>query len=75
MLMADFNAFFPTLLRFEGGFVDDPADPWGATNKGITLQTFDSYARRLPGIDPTLEALKQAFVRSTESTTTDWKRT
>jgi len=56
--MADFNAFFPTLLRFEGGFVDDPADPGGATNKGITLQTFDSCARRLLGIDPTFEALK-----------------
>jgi lysozyme family protein len=58
MIMADFDAFFPTLLRFEGGFVDDPADPGGATNKGITLQTFEGCARRLLGIAPTLEALQ-----------------
>ena len=56
--MANFNAFFPTLLRFEGGFVDDPADPGGATNKGITLHTFEGCARRLLGIAPTLEALQ-----------------
>ncbi len=56
--MANFDAFFPTLLKFEGGFVDDPADPGGATNKGITLQTFEGCARRLLGIAPTLEALK-----------------
>ena len=28
--MADFNSFFPTLLKHEGGFVNDPADPGAA---------------------------------------------
>ena len=28
------------ILRYEGGYVDHPADPGGATNKGITLRTF-----------------------------------
>jgi lysozyme family protein len=56
--MADFNAFFPTLLKHEGGFVDDPADPGGATNKGIIMETFRSCARKYLGIDPTLENLK-----------------
>ena len=27
-------------LRFEGGFCNDPRDPGGATNKGITFATF-----------------------------------
>src|SRR5262245_48903679 len=56
--MASFDAFFPTLLKHEGGFVDDPADPGGATNKGITLATFQRTARRFLGVDPTLENLK-----------------
>jgi lysozyme family protein len=56
--MANFNTFFPTLLGFEGGFVDDPADPGGATNKGITMKTFSGCAIGLLGIEPTLGNLK-----------------
>lgn len=56
--MADFNVFLPLVLRFEGGFVDDPADPGGATNKGITLKTFTGCSQRLLGVDPTLDNLK-----------------
>jgi lysozyme family protein len=56
--MANFDAFLPLLLRFEGGFVDDPVDPGGATNKGITLQTFRGSAQNLLGIEPTLDNLK-----------------
>jgi lysozyme family protein len=56
--MASFDAFLPTLLRFEGGFVDDPADPGGATNKGITMLTFQEAAQPLLDKAPTLENLK-----------------
>lgn len=56
--MANFDVFLPLLLRFEGGFVDDPSDPGGATNKGITLGTFRNCAGSLLGIDPTLDNLK-----------------
>jgi len=56
--MASFDAFFPTLLKHEGGFVNDPADPGGATNKGITIATFQSCAKEYLGIDPTLANLK-----------------
>ena len=31
------------VLRHEGGYVDHPADPGGATNLGITLNTYRSY--------------------------------
>lgn len=56
--MADFNRFLPILLQHEGGFVHHPADPGGATNKGITLATFTHCARQLLGIAPTLDALR-----------------
>jgi len=32
--------FLSKILKFEGGFVDDKADPGGATNKGITLEVW-----------------------------------
>lgn len=42
----DFEVSLPKILQHEGGFVDHPKDPGGATNKGITIGTL----RRL-GID------------------------
>jgi lysozyme family protein len=56
--MATFNEFLPILLKFEGGFVNDPDDLGGATNKGITLQTFRTCASSLIGLEPTLDNLK-----------------
>jgi lysozyme family protein len=56
--MANFDVFLPLLIRFEGGYVDDPVDPGGATNKGITLRTFSECAKNLLGIEPTLDNLK-----------------
>lgn len=56
--MASLERFFPHLLQFEGGFVNDPADPGGATNKGITLTTFQRYAAAVLGVAPTLENLR-----------------
>ena len=41
------NTFDPCLaftLAQEGGFTDDPKDPGGATNHGITLATLRDYA-------------------------------
>ena len=36
--MSDFNDAIPTVLRHEGGFVDSPNDPGGATNFGVSLR-------------------------------------
>jgi len=56
--MASLDLYLPQLLQFEGGFVDDPSDPGGATNRGITLATFQRYAQPLLGEQPTLDALR-----------------
>lgn len=41
------------VLRWEGGFVDDPADPGGRTNRGVTQKTYDAWRDRqdLPSRD------------------------
>ena len=56
--MADFDVYLPLLLRFEGGYVDDPDDPGGETNKGITLRTFQQCAHEQLGIEPNSDNLK-----------------
>src|SRR5215813_7527318 len=43
--MADiFDACLAFTLREEGGYVDDPNDPGGATNMGITLATYRQWS-------------------------------
>jgi lysozyme family protein len=56
--VASFDLFLPMLLRFEGGYVNDPTDPGGETNKGITMATFRQCSHELLGIDPTSDNLK-----------------
>ena len=33
------------VLEHEGGFVDHPKDPGGATNKGVTLKTYKEFLK------------------------------
>ena len=48
----------PFILKFEGGFVDDPDDLGGATNKGITIGTYGEYRKRKGLPAPTVQDLK-----------------
>ncbi|MCM1168776.1 MAG: peptidoglycan domain protein [Bacteroides sp.] len=41
--MASVDILSPFILKWEGGFVDDPADSGGATNKGVTIGTWQRY--------------------------------
>lgn len=41
--MADYNELIPIIKKWEGGFVNDPDDSGGATNKGVTLETFRTW--------------------------------
>lgn len=56
--MADHKLFAPKLMKLEGGFVNHPNDPGGATMKGVTLNVYTSYrvGKGLP--KPTVEDLK-----------------
>lgn len=48
--MGDFERALPIILRFEGGYVNDPDDPGGETNFGVTKRVYDGWrrARGLP---------------------------
>ncbi len=48
----------PFVLRWEGGYVDHPADPGGRTNKGVTQKVYDSWRAR--------QGLPQRHVREIE---------
>ena len=39
MAIGNFEACLGFTLQFEGGFVNDPDDPGGATNLGVTIGT------------------------------------
>lgn len=40
-----FNEVLPLVLAHEGGYVNHPQDPGGATNKGVTQRVYDDYRR------------------------------
>lgn len=57
--MADINILTPYIKKWEGGFINDPADRGGATNMGVTIATFEAYCRRKVYPRPTVERLKR----------------
>lgn len=56
--MAKIEKLIPFILKWEGGFVDDPADLGGATNKGVTIGTFEGFCKRKGRPKPTVQDLK-----------------
>lgn len=46
MTTSGFARALPRVLAHEGGYVNDPHDPGGATNKGITCRVYDAYRMR-----------------------------
>jgi lysozyme family protein len=57
--MMNADRAIPLILKHEGGFVNHPKDPGGATNKGITLATFRRYVKP-SGTVADLKALTEA---------------
>lgn len=60
------------VLRHEGVFSDDPADPGGATKYGITQRTYDAW-RAKRGEDPRSVALLEAPEAALIYEETYWK--
>lgn len=66
MSLERFKACLPRALKHEGGYVDHPADPGGATNLGVTLATARAFKLDMDGdgdVDKAdVKALKPADV-------------
>lgn len=45
MATGNYTDLLPKVLAHEGGYVNHPKDPGGATNKGVTQATYDKYRR------------------------------
>jgi lysozyme family protein len=45
-MKANFASSLAAVLVHEGGYVNDPDDPGGATNKGVTQAVYDAYRVR-----------------------------
>jgi lysozyme family protein len=57
----NFDACLASVLQSEGGFVNDPADPGGATNHGVTKRTWEAYVGHSVSVDD-IKALTVADV-------------
>lgn len=44
-MKSNFDRALKAVLVHEGGYVNHPADPGGATNKGVTQATYNAYRR------------------------------
>lgn len=56
--MADIKNFIPFFLKKEGGFTNDPTDRGGATNKGVTIATYEAYCKKKGLPRPSVADLK-----------------
>lgn len=57
--MAKVELLAPYIKRWEGCFVNDPADRGGATNMGVTLSTYTQYCKRKGYPRPTVDRLRR----------------
>lgn len=60
--MANHNLYIPTLLKHEGGFVNDPADRGKATNMGITMDTLKAYRGKAVSVDDVKNLTKEEAI-------------
>ena len=56
--MAKVELLLPFILKWEGGFVNDPHDSGGATNMGVTFATYAIYCKKKGYSQPTVQRLR-----------------
>ena len=59
-----FDAALPFVLRWEGGYVNHPDDPGGATNKGVTQEVYDGWRAGQGLATRSVQLIEDAEVRA-----------
>lgn len=62
MASGNFDRCFDLTIKYEGGYVDHPRDPGGATNLGVTIGTLSAWLGR-PATKVDVRALNKARVK------------
>ncbi|MCG9595144.1 hypothetical protein L1D15_00265 [Vibrio sp. Isolate25] len=52
------HLFYTEILVHEGDYINDPDDVGGHTNKGVILDTWKRYSKKLFGVEASVETLK-----------------
>lgn len=65
--MADYKKMIPFILRWEGGYVNDPLDRGGETNKGITIATWRNAGHDTSEKIPVLKVGSKTYTSVTKS--------
>lgn len=60
------------VLRWEGGYVDNPADPGGATNMGITMNTYTRWCQAHGQPSPTKDDLRNLTSEEAKQIYFEW---
>lgn len=66
--MASVNILAPFILKWEGGFVNHPNDPGGATNKGVTISVWKEQGYDKDG-DKDIDVADLKLLTVTDATT------
>ena len=61
-MQSNFDTSFSLLIKSEGGYVNDPADPGGETNLGVTKTAWSAYLGR-PIQDGEMKTLTEEVVK------------
>ncbi|MGX1496893.1 lysozyme family protein [Labrenzia sp. MBR-25] len=64
MTAVNFEECLSWVLVHEGGYVNHPKDPGGATNKGVIQRTYDGYRRRMNLSKHSVKHITEAEVRA-----------
>jgi lysozyme family protein len=64
MSAGGFERSLPFVLRWEGGFVDNPRDRGGRTNRGITQKVYDSWRQQQGASPRDVQLLEDAEMRA-----------